>query len=56
MKKAKAVAIRPTRQHRYLENESEAAYAANILKRHFNLNTHNTHFAGEIMNIGTYQC
>jgi putative transposase len=55
MKKADVLAIRPMCKPYYPDADIEQQYAPNILKRQFNLDTHNTHMVGDITYIRTWQ-
>lgn len=48
-------AIRPKKKHYYPDSGDEHIYAPNVLKRHFNPATYNTHWVGDITYIKSHQ-
>lgn len=55
MKKLNIKAIRPKKRHYYPNSGAEHKYAPNLLKRHFNPTSINTHWVGDITYLKTHQ-
>ena len=55
MKKLNIKAIRPKKRHYYPSSGNEHTYAPNLLKRHFNPVSINTHWVGDITYLKTHQ-
>ena len=54
MKKLNIKAIRPKKRHYYPSSGNEQKYASNLLKRHFNPVSINTHWVGYITYLKTH--
>ena len=55
MKKADIIAINPKKKHHYPDSGEVHDKAPNVLERHFNPGTINTHWVGDITYIRTHQ-